>query len=62
MCYFLPLIERNNSEVEGKFSNMFNSMWWTLVNLNGEFPINEELTPWGKVCFAVWHSGIAFMV
>lgn len=46
-CYHIA--ERNNPEVGDRFDNFLNCMWWSLINLMGEYPLNQEFTAWGKV-------------
>jgi len=46
-CYHIT--ERGNPKVGGRFDSLLSSMWYSLVFMLGEFPINGELTPWGKV-------------
>jgi len=46
-CYHIT--ERDNQNVGGRFVNFYESMWWSLVNLMGEYPINTDLSSWGKV-------------
>jgi voltage-gated potassium channel len=47
-CLFY-MSERNNAQVDGRFSNLLDSIWYSLVFLHGEFPINGEFSDWGKV-------------
>lgn len=41
-------VEKGNPEVNDSFNSIGSSMWWTVVNLAGEFPLSSELTPVGK--------------
>lgn len=50
------LTERNNPAVAGRFDTFLDCMWWALINMMGEYPINTQLSNWGKVI------GVAAMV
>jgi hypothetical protein len=43
------IAERDNPEVAGRFDTFLGSMWWSLVNMMGEYPVNSQLTNWGKL-------------
>jgi len=43
------ITERANPNVKGRFGSFGESTWWSLVNLVGEFPVNNELTTNGKL-------------
>jgi hypothetical protein len=61
LATFNYLAERQNPALDGQYSTLLGTLWWTLVNLNGEFPISAELTVWGKViagCTAVAAVGV----
>lgn len=48
MSTIMWAVEKSNPAVEGDFDSIGISMWWTVVNLAGEFPLNGDLSPWGK--------------
>ena len=43
------LAERHNPLMEGKFDSIASSMYFTLINLCGEYPLADAHSPWGRV-------------
>jgi voltage-gated potassium channel len=55
-CYYIT--DRDNSELDGRFDTLTGSIWWTLVFLMGEYPVNGEFSYWGKI-FIIINNWIA---